>query len=98
MRIDPSMWRTILFSLGVVTFVIGVYQTLVENNPKVPAESLQRNYWLFMISLGCIMYYRYLKQRDKEARFLADPKNAPKVPAKSPAKSGKAQPRKKSRN
>ncbi|UOQ73391.1 hypothetical protein [Hymenobacter cellulosilyticus] len=94
MRIDPSMWRTILFSLGVVTFVIGVYQTLVENNPKVPAESLQRNYWLFMISLGCIMYYRYLKQRDKEARFLADLKNAPKAPAKQ----GKPKPRKKPRN
>ncbi|PJJ48364.1 hypothetical protein [Hymenobacter chitinivorans] len=97
MRIDPSMWRTVLFSLGVVTFVIGVYQTLVENNPKVPAESLQRNYWLFMLSLGCIMYYRYLKQRDKEARFLADPKNAPKVQPKTPAKSGKPQPRKKPR-
>ncbi|MCB2380154.1 hypothetical protein LGH70_21340 [Hymenobacter sp. BT635] len=94
MRIDPSMGRTILFSLGVVTFVIGVYQTLVENNPKVPLESLQRNYWLFMISLGCIMYYRYLKQREKEANFLAQQRQAPKTPTKS----GIAEPRKKPRN
>lgn len=94
MRIDRSMWRTVLFSVGVVTFVIGVYQTLVENNPQVPAESLQRNYWLFMISLGCIMYYRYLKQREKEANFLAQQQNQPKVPAKP----GKSKPRKKPRN
>ncbi|TGE26610.1 hypothetical protein [Hymenobacter metallicola] len=94
MRIDPSLWRTVLFSVGVVTFVIGVYQTLVENNPKVPMESLQRNYWLFMISLACIMYYRYLKQREKEATFLAQQQNKPKTAANP----GKSKPRKKPRN
>ncbi|GAA3937774.1 hypothetical protein [Hymenobacter algoricola] len=90
----PGMGRTILFSVGVVTFVIGVYQTLVENNPKVPLESLQRNYWLFMISLACTMYYRYLKQREKERDFLAQPPAAPK----NPGKSNKPNPRNKRRN
>jgi hypothetical protein len=94
MRIDPSMWRTILFSLGVVTFVIGVYQTLVENNPKVPMESLQRNYWLFMLSLACVMYYRYLKQREKIDNALAQQRSMPKTAAKP----GKPKPRKKPRN
>lgn len=94
MRIDPSMWRTILFSLGVVTFVIGVYQTLVENDPKAPMESLQRNYWLFMISLACVMYYRYLKQRQKEQDFIAQQQNKPKIAPKT----GKPKPRDKRRN
>jgi hypothetical protein len=90
----PGMGRTILFSVGVVTFVIGVYQTLVESNPKVPLESLQRNYWLFMISLACTMYYRYLRQREKEREFLAQPPANPKLPGK-PTKSV---PRNKRRN
>ena len=90
----PGMGRTILFSLGAVTFVIGTYQTLVQDNPKVPLESLQRNYWLFMISFGCIMTYRYLKQREKERNFLASQSAPPKAAGK-PAKPG---PRNKRRN
>ncbi|WP_345075014.1 hypothetical protein [Hymenobacter fastidiosus] len=90
----PGMGRTVLFSVGVVTFVIGVYQTLAGNDPKVPMESLQRNYWLFMISLACTMYYRYLKQREKE-REAALPPRAPLKPA---GKIVKIPPRNKRRN
>jgi|GEM_PF-1119502 len=90
----PGMGRTILFSVGVVTFVIGVYQTLVENNPKVPLESLQRNYWLFMISLACTMYYRYLKQREKEKDAAA----AAQAPPKAAGKTVRMPPRNKRRN
>ncbi|SHI45032.1 hypothetical protein SAMN02745146_0913 [Hymenobacter daecheongensis DSM 21074] len=82
----PGMGRTVLFSVAVVTFVIGVYQTLVENNPQKPLESLQRNYFVFMISLACTMYYRYLKQRENEAAAKAQAARKPpgktvKIPA-----------------
>ena len=94
-RLLPSgLGRTVLFSVGVVTFVIGVYQTLVENNPKVPLESLQRNYWLFMISLACVMYYRYLRPREKEQDFRANHPEPPKKAGRGP----KAVPRNKRRN
>jgi hypothetical protein len=91
----PGMGRTILFAVSVVTFVIGVYQTIVENNPKEPMESLQRNYFMFMISLACTMWYRYLKQRDQEKAAAL-----PTPPTSKPAagKTVKIPPRPKRRN
>ena len=65
-----------------------------ENNPKVPMESLQRNYWLFMISLACTMYYRYLKQREKERDLVTKQPGPPKITGKP----GKPNPRNKRRN
>ena len=66
-RFDKSLGRTVLFAVAVVFFVVGVYQTLVQND-------LLRNYWLFMVSFGCIMAFRYLA--------------ADKKPAEPPAKAG----------
>ena len=40
MKLDKSLLRTVLFALGVVAFIIGVYQTLYYND-------LGRNYWIF---------------------------------------------------
>lgn len=57
MKFDKSLLRTVLFSLGVVAFVIGVYQTIVE-------KDLGRNYWIFMISLACWLPLNYWRQQD----------------------------------
>ncbi len=45
--------RTVLFSLAVVFMIIGLHQTVLEN-------SLLRNYWLFMLSVVCLLLYRRL--------------------------------------
>jgi len=42
----------ILLSLAVVFSVIGIHRVIVDND-------IAPNYWLFMISLGCLMWYRY---------------------------------------
>lgn len=55
---DPGLRRTILFSLAVVSFVIGTYETVSRINDP---NALRDNYWLFMISFVCVMLYRYLK-------------------------------------
>jgi hypothetical protein len=57
MKFDKSLLRTVLFSLGVVAFVIGVYQTIVE-------KDLGRNYWIFMISLACWLPLNYWRQQE----------------------------------
>ncbi len=49
---------TIGFSLAVVSFVIGVYQTMVEGD-------LASNYWLFMISLGFLFGVRWFRLRQR---------------------------------
>ena len=51
-----SLVYTIGFSLAVVAFVIGVYQTMVERD-------LASNYWLFMISLGFLFGLRWFRLR-----------------------------------
>jgi len=60
MKFDKSLLRTVLFSLGVVSFVIGVYQTIVE-------QSLQRNYEIFMVSVLCWLPLNYWRQQDARA-------------------------------
>lgn len=74
---DRALGRTVLFSFAVVALVIGVYETVVANS----IEAISRNYWLFMISFACMMWYRYLGQTKPETP-------APTAPAKpGPAKS-----------
>lgn len=54
---DQGSWiYTIGISLAVVTFVIGVYQTMVE-------EDLAGNYWLFMIASGMLLLIRWDRLR-----------------------------------
>lgn len=60
---DPGIERTLLFVVGVFTFVIASYRTLQAGK----MDGLYDNYWLYMISFGAIIYFRYLKQRHKEA-------------------------------
>jgi hypothetical protein len=65
---DPGIERTLLFVLGVFTFVVASYRTLQAGK----MEGLYDNYWLYMISFGAIIYFRYLKQRHKEAEAEAE--------------------------
>lgn len=84
---SPGLGRTILFSLGVVSFVIGTYQTVLRMDDE---NALRDNYWLFMISFSCVMLYRYFKSKD-----------AAPPPAKTAApkpKPGKPVPRNKRRS
>lgn len=57
MKFDKSLLRTVLFALGVVTFVIATYQTLLQND-------LLRNYWIYMISLGCWLPLQYWRRQE----------------------------------
>jgi hypothetical protein len=56
-----SWFYTIGFSLAVVAFIIGVYQTLVE-------QDLAGNYWLFMISIGLLFGIRYQRIRSQRPK------------------------------
>ena len=60
MKFDKSLLRTVLFALGVVSFVIGVYQTILQGD-------LGRNYWIFMISLACWLPLNYWRQKEVRA-------------------------------
>ena len=40
MKFDKDLLRTVLFAVGVVAMVIGIYQTLLFND-------LLRNYWIY---------------------------------------------------
>lgn len=82
---DPGIGRTLLFVLAIFTFVVASFQTLREGN----MDGLYHNYWLYMISFGAIIYFRYLKQRHKEAvaqaeaaRLAAEAKSKPKTKGK----------------
>ena len=65
MKFDKSFLRTVLFSLGVVAFVIGVYQSILQND-------LGRNYWIFMISLLCWLPLNYWRQQEARAAKEAE--------------------------
>ena len=80
---DPGISRTILFVLGVVTFVIATYQTLATGG----MEGLYDNYWLYMLSFGFIIGLRYLRQRDKVAAAEAEAaRKATQATTRKPAK------------
>lgn len=57
MKVDKSLVRTVLMALGVVSFVIGVYQTILQ-------KDLGRNYWIFMVSLACWLPLNYWRLQD----------------------------------
>jgi len=81
MKIDKSLVRTVLVAFGVVSFVIGVYQTILQ-------KDLGRNYWIFMISLACWLPLNYW--RLQEARRAKEAEVARQVAAlNKPAKGSK---------
>ena len=81
MKFDLSLFKTILFAFGVVSFVIGVYQTLVSGN-------LLANYWIFMVSMCCWLPLRYWRQKEAAAAKVAAQQAATMVQTQT-VKSGK---------
>lgn len=84
MKFDKDLLRTVLFALGVVAMVIGIYQTLLFND-------LARNYWIFMISMACWMPLLYWRQQERLEAKIEEQKAklAQQARAKTPAKSTK---------
>ena len=84
MKFDKSLLRTVLFSVGVVALVIGVYQTIYYND-------LARNYGIFMVSMLCWMPLLYWRQQERLAAKIAEEEArlAQAARAKTPARSGK---------
>lgn len=74
---DRDLARTVLFSLAVVLVVIGIYQSILQND-------ILRNYELFMLASICLLLYRLLKLPEKAAPAApaAKPQPARKAPAK----------------
>jgi len=84
MTFDKSLLRTVFFALGVVSFVIGVRQTILFND-------LAANYWIFMVSMFCWLPLLYWRQQERIAAKVAEEqaKLAKQARAKTPAKSTK---------
>lgn len=82
MKFDLSLLKTVLFSLGVVSFVIGVYQTVTSGN-------LLANYWIFMVSMCCWLPLRYWRQKEAKAAQEAARAAASAPPATQRAKGSK---------
>ncbi|HEX8504392.1 MAG TPA: hypothetical protein VF630_03410 [Hymenobacter sp.] len=84
MTFDKSLLRTVLFAVGVVALVIGIYQTILFND-------LNRNYWIFMVSMLCWMPLLYWRQQERVDAKIAEQKAklAKEARAKTPAKSTK---------
>jgi uncharacterized membrane protein len=84
MKFDKSLLRTVLFAVGVVAFIIGVYQTILF-------DDLATNYWIFMVSTLCWMPLLYWRQQERVAAKVAEQKVklANQARAKTPAKSTK---------
>ena len=57
MKVDKSLLKTVLFALGVVSFVIATYQTVLQND-------LMRNYWIYMVSLLCWLPLQYWRRQE----------------------------------
>lgn len=57
-----------LFSLATLFFVIGVHQMMLlgEREEFSFFDNLAANYWIFMLSIGCLFAYTYLKNKQKE--------------------------------
>ena len=80
---EPGISRTILFILGVFTFVIATYRTLVIGK----MDGLYDNYWLYMVSFGLVIWLRYLRQQDKiKAAEAEAARKAAAVPPKKAKK------------
>ena len=84
MKFDKDLLRTVLFAVGVVAMVIGIYQTLYYND-------LMRNYWIFMVAMACWMPLLYWRQQERLEAKIAEQKAklAQQVRAKTPVKSTK---------
>ncbi|MDB5233425.1 MAG: hypothetical protein JWR44_418 [Hymenobacter sp.] len=84
MTFDKSLLRTVLFAVGVVAMVIGIYQTIFYND-------LARNYWIFMVSMACWMPLLYWRQQERLAAKVAEQEArlAQEARAKNPAKSNR---------
>ena len=84
MKFDKDLLRTVLFSVGVVAMVIGIYQTIYYND-------LPRNYGVFMVSMLCWMPLLYWRQQERVAAKIAEQeaKLAREKQARTPAKSSK---------
>ncbi|MBD2769185.1 hypothetical protein IC235_14935 [Hymenobacter sp. BT664] len=82
MKFDKSLLRTVLFAVGVVAFIIGVYQTILFND-------LAANYSIFMVSTLCWMPLLYWRQQERVAAKVAEQKAklANQARAKTTAKS-----------
>lgn len=81
MKFDKSLLKTILFALGVVSFVIATYQTVLQND-------LMRNYWIYMVSLICWLPLQYWRRQ--EARRAKEIEVAKQVAELNrPTKAGK---------
>jgi hypothetical protein len=88
-QFDKALGRTVLFSVAVVALIIGVYETILSNS----LDAISRNYWLFMVSFACMMWYRYLGQTKDETPGPTAPTKS--APAKTQARN--LAPRKKGR-
>lgn len=88
MRFDRSLLRTVLFSLTVVTMVIGVYQILLQDDEN----AVRDNYWLFTFAFSFYLIYWYLGRKDRAAASAPSPLKPVSAPAK-----GKAKPTRKKR-
>lgn len=90
-RFDKTLGRTVLFSVAVVSFIIAVYQTILQN-------SIGRNYTLYMVSFVCVMWFRYLGLNDKKEPAQDAPATAadalPRKKGKPAASRGKSKRRK----
>ena len=84
MKFDKDLLRTVLFAVGVVAMVIGIYQTLLFND-------LALNYWIFMVTMACWMPLLYWRQQERLEAKIAEQKAklAQQARAKTPAKSTK---------
>ena len=84
MKFDKDLLRTVLFAVGVVALVIGIYQTLLFND-------LMRNYWIFMVAMACWMPLLYWRQQERVAAKIAEQeaKLARQKQARTPAQSAK---------
>ena len=84
MKFDKDLLRTVLFAVGVVAMVIGIYQTLLFND-------LLRNYWIFMVAMACWMPLLYWRQQERLEAKIAEQKAklAQQSRTKPPAKSTK---------
>ena len=85
MQFDKNLLRTVLFAVGVVAMVIGIYQTIFYND-------LTRNYPIFMVSMLCWMPLLYWRQQERLAAKIAEEEarqakqNRASKPAKAPKK------------
>ena len=84
MQFDKSLLRTVLFAVGVVALVIGIYQTIL-------LDDLGANYWIFMVSMTCWLPLLYWRQQERLAAKIAEQQalQAKQARAAKPTKSPK---------